>query len=139
MEDKLISMKIIQGQIDFTNYTHPIRQSEIWLPFLKMKNSFSDTGYRFRENKFDMSDEWIPFYPSSETVTHDITLYNSDVVTPSPDNKNIAMLTFRLDEDIITHTRIVFHLMDWLSSIGGALEALIYLSMFILGGYLAFN
>ena len=132
-------MKIIQGQIDFTNYTHPIRQSEVWLPFLKMKNSFSDTGYRFRENKFYMNDEWIPFYPSQEIVTHDITLYNSDTVSTSTDNKYIAMLWFRLDEDIISHTRIVYHFMDWLSSIGGTLKALMNLYVFILGGYLAFN
>ena len=51
----------------------------------------------------------------------------------------IAELYFRLDNDQILHTRVVYRFMDWLGDIGGVYEILRNSFTFILGGYAIFH
>jgi len=37
---------------------------------------FTDVGYRFRFNKYEKLDHWIPFYPDSEEIFFDLKFYN---------------------------------------------------------------
>ena len=51
----------------------------------------------------------------------------------------IAKLFFRLDENELEHTKIVYRLIDFLGDVGGVSELLIWLCLFIFGGYLNFT
>ena len=47
----------------------------------------------------------------------------------------IAQFSFRLDQDKIMHTAIVYRFMDWLAAVGGIQFILPKLVTFVVGGY----
>lgn len=55
--DKTIGSRVLNQMIDFEIERDPIRESEVWLPFMNLKNGyFHDQGFRYRLNHFDMRD-----------------------------------------------------------------------------------
>ena len=69
----------------------------------------------------------------------DYKFYNVDTFNV-PDTQNLLVeIYFRLEVDEISHTRIVFTIMDWLGALGGVPDLLFQLAGFIIGGYAAFN
>ena len=66
-------------------------------------------------------------------------LSTQDTYKTSETNNKLATIQFRLDQDKINHTRIVYNFMDWLGDIGGIGEVLRFVFMVIFGNYLAFN
>ena len=100
---------------------------------------YSDNGYRFRKNSISLVDHWIPFYPPSKESFYDVKHYNTDTLNVDPRSEVIAELYFRLDADMIEHSRKVYSFMDWLGDMGGIPAILSDGVMAIIGGYLAFN
>ena len=117
-----------------------IRQNEIWMPSIPLKSGiFSDAGYRFRENKFLMKDNWLPGHKSNLELFFDVLFYNSETLSVTTDYMTVAELYFRLDIDNVVHTRHVFTFMDWLGAIGGIEKILLRFFIMIYGGYANFN
>ena len=78
------------------------------MPSIPLKSGkLSDTGYRFRKNKFDRNDEWFPFIGLSVETFYDLVFFNSDTVDVPKDNALIATMFFRLATDEIEHRRTV--------------------------------
>ena len=72
------------------------------MPTVPLKPGFfSDTGYRFRENVFEMTDSWIPGVPGKVKKFYDVTLFNSDTVSVDSDYMGVAELYFRIDIDVV--------------------------------------
>ena len=81
LQKKNIHLRVLNEKIDFSIDNQPTRQNEIWLPLITMKPGFfSDTGYRFRQNDFKMSDNWYPGGGGSKKEFYDVTTYNSDTI-----------------------------------------------------------
>ena len=62
LEHKSMRMRVLNDKIDFTKFDkHAIRQSEAWLNSIKLKaGTYTDLGYRLRENVFNKDDHWFP-------------------------------------------------------------------------------
>ena len=73
-------LKYVENKIDFADEDKHLRSVEKWLPSIPLgPNTFSDTGYRFRRNLFELNDKWTPGSMSSDLEFFDVTHYNTDV------------------------------------------------------------
>ena len=113
---------------------------------------YSDTGYRFRKNTFDAIDQWapVPMFGHSHKTFYDIKTFNSDtmevgeeinlgIMKIGQNYKFLAEMYFRLDNDEIFHSRVVYQFMDFLGDVGGVVEVLSSTAVFLIGGYLAWH
>ena len=95
---------------------------------------FTDVGYRLRVNNFNMVDYW---FWSSQNVQYfeDIVKYNFDTFTLRKDNNQPtkAEVYIRLSTDMITHSRRVMLLFDFLGKIGGLHKLLLTIATIITG------
>ena len=89
----------LNNKIDFTKFDHTsVRQSEIWQNSVRLKaGTFTDLGYRFRENTFDKSDHWIPGVKESDLKFYDSVFFNTDQIGVPDDYPVIAEYWFRVD------------------------------------------
>ena len=72
------------------------------MPSIPLKaGTFSDSGYRFRENVFEKQDSYIPFWGRNEESFYDMIFYNSDQVSVGKDFMSIAEMYFRIDTSVI--------------------------------------
>ena len=70
----------------------------MWLPTLYLRDGgFSDIGYRFRYNIFNMTDSWIPGMPGTSDTFFDLVFFNSDTLPALPRSKYIASIYYRID------------------------------------------
>ena len=75
--------------------------------------------------------ELIEFYDSS--------IFNHDTFDVNDHFTTIAEIYFRLDNNMIAHSRIEYGFSDLLGDIGGTAELLVKISAFLFSGYLSFN
>ena len=74
--------RVMNPQIDFTIDNNPVRENERWLPSFPLKTgSFSDVGFRFRLNIFNMLDSWVPGFSSTVIKFFDLVFFNCDTIT----------------------------------------------------------
>ena len=60
-----------------------MRNNEIFIPAVSMFPGYSDTGYRFRYNRFDRQDGW--FLPDPDVNPFfDYMFYNTDTYPTAP-------------------------------------------------------
>ena len=92
---------IINNKINFgadeENYNHK-RESEVFMPSIPLKKGkYSDTGYRFRRNHYEIDKHWLG-NSVEEKLFYDTFHFNTDVFDNSnPDDTTIAELFFRQD------------------------------------------
>lgn len=135
--------KVINNKVNYNDRNEEkMRQHQTWLPSVPLTNGkFSDTGYRYRKNNFFFMDYWIPvpFVAGDDITFYDITPFNSDTLDVGPDFPLLAEMYFRIDTDELAHVRKVYEFMDFLGDVGGVIESLMRASIFLFGGYLAWN
>jgi len=137
LKDKVMFTKVMNQQIDFHITNEPVRENERWLPSFPLKTgSFSDVGFRFRLNMFNMLDSWVPGFPNTIVKFFDLVLFNSDTMPTELNNKFIATMYYRIDIDQVAHKRNVFVFMDWLGAIAGIEKFLLKWLTFIFGGFI---
>ena len=141
LRTKKVMFSIINSKIGYKNYYDIVRQNEMFLPSIPLgPNTYSDTGYRFRQNTFEGEDSWNPFKPANETIFYDYTFFNTEVmVTDSSKTIRIADMYFRIDTDRYIHTRSMYSMMDWLGDVGGIGDVLKFGFLAFFGSYLSFN
>lgn len=111
----------------------------MFIPSIPLKaGKFSDTGYRFRYNIFERFDQWY-----SQTlltnIFYDYMFYNSDTFDVPDRKTEIAEMYYRLEVDIVYHSRVVFSSMDFIGSLGGVSDFVLMMGGLIYGGYAAFH
>jgi hypothetical protein len=120
ISEKVIAFKVLNEKIDFTERVgKAVRFSESFLPAIPMKSGiFSDTGHRMRYNEFKRTDYW---WSKTNIIDqfYDYVFYNSDSFEVPKTNTVIAEIYYRLDNNQVTHKRVVFSFMDFVSSMGG--------------------
>lgn len=139
ISNKAMYLPILNDKIDFQIDGNQFRTNELWFPGFSLKAGiYTDHGYRFRENEFQISDSWIP--GKEEVVKFfDSKVFNTDTYFVSDDIMAIADLWFRLDTDKIIHTRNVFGISDLLGTIGGVELVLLQIAGMIFKDYFKFN
>ena len=105
---------------------------------------YSDTGYRFYENHYRISNSWFPIpnlFGKTDYVKefYDFETFNMDVLDVSPTFDRIADMYFRLHEDLLLHEKIDYTLYNLLEDLGGISELLVKTATFIFGSFLSFN
>ena len=100
--------------------------------------TFTDSGYRFRENVFNNG--WNLF-PSAVDVDrfYDVKFFSSDTLTVGRDHTTVAEMYFRVSVDQTVHSRTVYKFMDWLGALGGVEKILMKIIMLVAGGFVKFN
>ena len=100
-------MRVLNDKIDFSQFgLGAIRQNEIWMPLMKFKEGYyTDAGYRFRENKFEQKDHWVPGKDVNEKKFYDVTFFSSDEIEVGKDFNLVAEMYFRIKTDLIVHSR----------------------------------
>ena len=88
----------LNSKIDFTKFDmSAVRQNEMWLNSIRLKaGTFSDLGYRFRENSFNKGDHWFPGLGSSFLKFYDTVYFNTDIIGVPDDYPVISEIWFRL-------------------------------------------
>ena len=73
-------MIALNDKIDFSKFDDSaIRQSEAWLNSFRLKvGTFTDLGYRFRENVWEKGDHWFPGIGASDLKFYDSMFFNTD-------------------------------------------------------------
>ena len=114
-------MKVLNVKSDLSNFGgNSLRENEVWLGSTSMKAGlFTDNGYRFRENVFEKTDNYIPFLGKHLESFYDIVFFSNDQLSVGDDFMTIAKIYFRIDINMIEHERIVYRLIDWLGDVGG--------------------
>jgi len=141
MKDMSIHFRVLNDKMDFSKWEGDhIRQNEIWLPTIPMTpGKFTDSGYRFRENRFNNAFNVLPGGPVSRDKFYDVFFFSSDTLSVGLDHPVVAEMYFRVSVDEIIHSRIVYKLMDWLGALGGVEKILIKVIKLIAGGFLQFH
>jgi len=117
-----------------------VRENERWLPSFPLKSGkFTDLGFRFRLNIFNMLDSWVPGFPNTIVKFFDLKIFNHDIIETDLNNKFIATMYYRIDIDQVLHNRNVFVFMDWLGAIAGIEKFLLKWLTFIFGGFIQYN
>ena len=88
---------------------------------------------------FSKQDFWIPGIAYHVDKFHDLILFSSDSIVVGDDYMTIAEMYFRLNTESISHSRVVYSMMDWLGSIGGIRDILLEAVVIFFGGYIQFN
>ena len=90
---KLATLKVINQKIDFLDYDEEaVRNNEIFIRAVDMSpGHYSDTGYRFRFNRFDRQDGWFLPTPSINPF-FDFMYYSSDTY-PTPPSSTPDMIS----------------------------------------------
>lgn len=140
LSTKYAAFKMINQKIDFTDRDEfAVRMNEIYVPAIPIKSGlFSDTGYRWRYNKFERYDKWWS-QNMTTNLFYDFMFYNSDTFTVSEEETRLAEMYFRLEVDIISHSRVVFSSMDFIGSLGGVSGFVMDMAGWFYGGYAAFH
>ena len=135
-------MKIINQKIEFNNFgEYAVRNNELFVPTISMKYpAYSDTGYRFRFNQFDRKDGYL-LPDNALDIFFDYFNYNSDTFETAPPGMEnyIAEMYFRLEVDQLTHSRVVYHFMDFIGDLGGVPAIMLQLCGWVVGSYAAFH
>ena len=58
---------------------------------------FSDIGMRYRLNKFDALDSWIPLFPTTLKRFYDVFEFSTDTYVSPTGHPILAQIFFRLD------------------------------------------
>lgn len=99
--------------------------------------TFTDSGYRYRENEFNGIDSIFgAFAGSVRTVFYDLTFFSSDTLPVALDFPRVAEMYFRLSIEKVEHQRVVYKFMDWLGAMGGVEKILMKLLTVVIGGYI---
>ena len=133
-------MKLLNQKIDFYEFSDTaIRYNEVFIPGVLM-TEYSDTGHRFRYNEFDRFDYWYWFTKSKDRF-FDYLFFSSDTYPSAPESTPdlIAEIYFRFEVDQVSHSRVVYALMDFIGSLGGVSDLLLQIIGWIFGGYAAFH
>lgn len=100
----------------------------------------SDLWFRFRENIYDRKDLW--YWPtSSKTKFSSLRLdYRNWIQVPPEEieDERIARLIYRNDDLQMEHEREVIQLEEFLGSIAGMYDLIMYAIFFIFGSYIDF-
>lgn len=139
---KLATIKMINDQIDFLEYgDRAVRNNEIFIPAVNMgPGHYSDTGHRFRFNRFDRQDGW--FFPDPDVDPfYDYIFYSSDTFPTPPVGYEslIVEMYFRLQVDQLTHSREVYNFMSFIGDLGGVQGILLQICGWVIGGYASFH
>ena len=70
---------------------------------------------------------------------YNIVTYNRDTVDVRHDYTKLAYMYFRIDVDEVVHTRQVYEFSDFLGDVGGITGVLTETTVFVIGGFLAWN
>ena len=100
--------------------------------------TFTDSGYRFRENLFSGVDS-IFGIGRQHNRFYDVQFFSSDTLSVGTDHGTVAEMYFRVSVDYVQHSRVVYKFMDWLGAIGGVEKILMKFLCFMIGGYASFN
>lgn len=74
----------------------------MWLPKVVLgKGKFSDTGYRFRKNSFNLLEDWWRVTDNKWIEFYNINHYNSDTYDVQDNFEPIADMYFRLEVNSI--------------------------------------
>ena len=126
---------------NFGSFDTAFKEVEMFQQSVKLgPNVFTDTGYRFRINRYTRQDVW--YFPSTVTDTFtDLTKFNHDEynILPTVYKKMIGQLWFRLESNLLTHTRTVIQIEDFFGRIGGIFGILIYIFEVSFGDYINFE
>ena len=77
--------------MDYSISHEPVRENEKFLGAFRLSpGTMMDYGFRYRENRFDMKDSWVPFYPSDTMHFFDMTPFNADRFSTSIDYAYLA-------------------------------------------------
>ena len=140
IETKQICFKVLNEKIDFIEREgKAVRYAESFLPVIQMQSGvFSDTGHRMRFNYFERTDFWWSKSQKIIDKFYDYVFYSSDTYDVPKTNTVIAEIYFRLDSNQVTHRRIVFSFMDFVSSMGGIERVLLKICGVVYSGYASF-
>jgi hypothetical protein len=119
--NKKVGFKIINQKIEFGNMEgYAVRNNEVYIPTVSLGYQYSDTGYRFRYNKFTKTDGYL-IPKDGEDVFFDYFEYSRDSYDTAPDGYENMIYGgyYRLQVDQIIHTRTVYHFFDFIGDLGG--------------------
>lgn len=143
LENKQLEPLAFNNQPTLKNYSEVARVQFLQFSAVPFKEGIkSDLWFRFRENIFSRKDQW--YYPVLEKATFSqIRLdYSNWVQVPKSDPaweaQRIARLLYRNDEIQMLHDREVNQLEDFLGSIAGVYDLLMYFIFFVFGSYIDF-
>ena len=109
---------------------------------MKLMYEFTDIGLRFRQNKYNTQDFWYWPFTDSSTFFNLVTYNYSPVNVPPKqvkDAKKIGEVWFRIDTNVMDHTKKVTSFTEFLSSLAGMMGFLFTIAGSIFGSYVCFQ
>ena len=139
LETKSAHLRILNQKVDFTKKDQ-VRENEIWMPLVSLKaGTFTDQGFRFRQNRVPRDDHWLPGVGDSIQKFYDVTFYSSDVLAVGPNFMTIAEMYFRIHSDSREYHKSQYSIINFLSDYGGVELLLTQILMFVFGSFIQFN
>ncbi len=63
---KTFRSRLLNQKINFDIWDKYKRENETWIPVMPLqRGKYTDGGFRFRKNLFNMNDSWVPAVPST--------------------------------------------------------------------------
>ena len=70
-----------------------MRQNELYLPSIPLDGHlFSDVGFRYRKNEFDIEDDWYEIEKTPNANFTDYVFYNADIFEVDPEDADNYIL-----------------------------------------------
>lgn len=136
---KSAHLRVLNKKVDFTKL-ELVRENEIWMPLVSFKpGTFTDQGFRFRQNTIPRDDHWLPGVGESKQKFYDVTYYSSDAIVVGENYMTIAEMYFRINTDCRQYHKSEYSLLNLLGDIGGVEMLLTQIFLFLLGGFIHFN
>ena len=82
---KRYMIRYLNKKIDLKSFEKTIREDERWSNSMSMApGQYGEYGFRFRKNRFEKTDSWIPIFGPVEEIFYDITFFNADLMIIDP-------------------------------------------------------
>lgn len=142
LESKIVNIRYNDKTVNFQDSEKYVGYTTQYGYSMKLLGDFTDIGYRFRQNIYNTQDFW--YWPITDTST----FFNLETYNYSPVNvpdkevtkaKKIAEVWFRLDTNVMDHTKQVTSFTQFLSSLAGMLGFLFTIAGSIFGSYICFQ